>query len=164
MIDQKALLDLANVFLQSPKGKDLVAKAEAAKAQASGALPPGVTVEDVKNRVKKRGEMKKPTSIVPVDTNFGSVINTKSMEMNDPLHPSAHIGRVSPSPFLFTRIQAKVDAMKDVPQQMGWVSWTSIAVGLVLILFIEVHAVRSGFSSEKVDITKNFSSPTEQLY
>ena len=25
MIDQKALLDLANVFLQSPKGKDLVA-------------------------------------------------------------------------------------------------------------------------------------------
>ena len=54
--------------------------------------------------------------------------------------------------------------MKDVPQQMGWVSWTSIAVGLVLILFIEVHAVRSGFSSEKVDITKNFSSPTEQLY
>jgi hypothetical protein len=52
MIDQKALLDLANQFLQSPKGKELVAKAEAAKAQASGALPPGVTVEDVKNRVK----------------------------------------------------------------------------------------------------------------
>lgn len=108
--------------------------------------------------------MKKPTSIVPVDTNFGSVINTKSMEMNDPLHPSAHIGRVSPSPFLFTRIQAKVDAMQNLPQQMGWVSWTSIAVGLVLILFIEVVAVRSGFSSAKVDITKNFSSPTEQLY
>ena len=77
--------------------------------------------------------MKKPTSIVPVDTNFGSVINKKSMEMNDPLHPSAHIGRVSPSPFLFTRIQAKVDAMNDVPQQMGWVSWTSIAVGLIWI-------------------------------
>ena len=108
--------------------------------------------------------MKKPTSIVPVDTNFGSVINTKSMEMNDPLNPSAHIGRVSPSPFLFTRIQAKVDAIQDVPQQIGWVSWTSIAVGLVLILFIEVVAVRSGFSSAKVDITKNFSSPTEQLY
>ena len=53
MIDQKALLDLANVFLQSPKGKDLVAKAEAAKAQASGALPPGVTVEDVKNTIAK---------------------------------------------------------------------------------------------------------------
>ena len=67
--------------------------------------------------------MKKPTSIVPVDTNFGSVINTKSMEMNDPIYPSAHIGRVSPSPFLFTRIQAKVDAIQDVPQQMGWVSW-----------------------------------------
>ena len=108
--------------------------------------------------------MKKPTSIGPIDTTFGSVINTKSMEMNDPLHPSGQIGRVSPSPFLFTRIQAKVDAMKDVPQQMGWVSWTSIAVGLVLIFFIEVHAVRSGFSSAKVDITKNFSSPTEQLY
>lgn len=108
--------------------------------------------------------MKKPTSIVPIDTNFESVINTKSMEMNDSLHPIVHIGRVSPSPFLFIRIQAKVDAMKDVPQQMGWLSWTSIAVGLVLILFIEVHAVRSGFSSAKVDITMNFSSPTEQLY
>ena len=108
--------------------------------------------------------MKKPTSIGPINTNFGSFNDTISMEMNDPLHPSAHIGRVSPSPFLFTRIQVKVDAMKDVPQQMGWVSWTSIAVGLVLIFFIEVHAVRSGFSSEKVDITKNFSSPTEQLY
>jgi hypothetical protein len=54
--------------------------------------------------------------------------------------------------------------MKDVPQQIGWVSWTSIAVGVVLIFFIEVNAVRSGFSSAKVDITKNFSSPTEQLY
>jgi hypothetical protein len=65
---------------------------------------------------------------------------------------------------LFTRIQAKVDAVKDVPQQMGWVSWASIAVGVVLIFFIEVNAVRSGFSSAQVDITKNFSSPTEQLY
>jgi hypothetical protein len=108
--------------------------------------------------------MRKPTSIVPIDINFGSVINTKSMEMNDPLHPSEHIGRVSPSPFLFTRIQAKVDAMKDVPQQMGWVSWTSIAVGLVLIFFIEIQVIRNGFSSAKVDITKSFSSPTEQLY
>ena len=108
--------------------------------------------------------MKKPTSIVPVDTTFGSVNDTKSMEMNDPLTPGVNIARVSPSPFLFTRIQAKVDAMKEVPHQMGWLSWTSIAVGLVLIFFIEVHAVRSGFSSAKVDITMNFSSPTEQLY
>ncbi len=108
--------------------------------------------------------MKKPTSIVPIDTHVGSVNDTKSMEMNDPLQPSSHIGRVSPSPFLFTRIQAKVDAMKDVPQQMGWVSWTSIAVGLVLIFFIEVQAVRGFFSSPKVDITKSFLTPTEQLY
>jgi hypothetical protein len=108
--------------------------------------------------------MKKPTSIVPIDTHVGSVNDTKSMEMNDPLQPSSHIGRVSPSPFLFTRIQAKVDAVKDVPQQMGWVSWTSILVGLVLIFFIEVNALCSGFSSPKVDITKNFSIPTEQLY
>jgi len=108
--------------------------------------------------------MKKPTSIVPIDTNFGSVNDTKSMEMNDSLHPSAHIGRVSPSPYLFTRIQAKVDAVKDLPQPMGWISWTSIAVGLGLIFFIEVNALCSGFSSPKVDITKNFSIPTEQLY
>ena len=52
MVDQKVLLDLANQFLLSPKGKELVAKAEAAKAKASGALPPGVTVEDIKNKVK----------------------------------------------------------------------------------------------------------------
>jgi len=51
-----------------------------------------------------------------------------------------------------------------MPRQMGWVSWASIVVGVVLIFFIEVNAVRSGFSSAKVDITKNFSSPTEQLY
>jgi hypothetical protein len=105
--------------------------------------------------------MKKPTSIVPVDTNFGSVINTKSMEMNDPLHPSAHIGRVSPSPFLFTRIQAKVDAMQDVPQQIGWVSWTSIAVGLVLILFI----ISSNVFLARVSLTtiflSSFDSPQE---
>ena len=108
--------------------------------------------------------MKKPTSIGPIDTNFGSVNDTKSMNERDPLTLGVNIARVSPSPFLFTRIQAKVDSMKDVPQQMGWVSWTSIAVGVVLIFFIEVNAVRSGFSSAKVDITKNFSSPTEQLY
>jgi len=108
--------------------------------------------------------MKKPTSIVPIDTHVGSVNDTKSMEMNDPLQPSSHIGRVSPSPFLFTRIQAKVDAVKDVPQQMGWVSWASILVGVVLIFFIEVNAVRSGFSTAKVDITKSFLTPTEQLY
>lgn len=108
--------------------------------------------------------MKKPTSIVPVDTHFGSVTNTNTMEMNDPLHPSVHIGRVSPSPFLFARIQAKVDAMKEVPQPLGWFSLTSIAVGLCLIFFMEMHSVRSGFSSSKADISKNFSSPTEQLY
>jgi len=108
--------------------------------------------------------MKKPTSIGPIDTNFGSVNDTKSMNERDPLTPGVNIARVSPSPYLFTRIQAKVDAVKDVPQQMGWVSWASIAVGVVLIFFIEVNAVRSGFSSAQVDITKNFSSPTEQLY
>lgn len=86
----------------------------------------------LKIELKTRGN-EKPTSIVPVDTHFGSVTNTNTMEMNDPLHPSVHIGRVSPSPFLFTRIQAKVDAMKEVPQSLGWVSWTSIAVGLCLI-------------------------------
>jgi hypothetical protein len=52
MIDEKTLLDLASQFLQSPKGKELVAKAEAAKAEASGALPPGVTIDDVKNEIK----------------------------------------------------------------------------------------------------------------
>lgn len=108
--------------------------------------------------------MKKTTSIGPIDTNFGSVNDKKSMNERDPLTPGVTIARVRPRPFLFTRIQAKVDAMKDVPQPMGWISWTSIAVGLVLIFFIEVNAVRSGFSSAKVDITKNFSSPTEQLY
>ena len=108
--------------------------------------------------------MKKPTSIGPIDTNFGSVNDTKSMNERDPLTPGVNIARVSPSPFLFTRIQAKVDSMKDMPQQMGWVSWTSMAVGVFLIFFIELSAVRSGFSSAKVDITKNFSSPTEQLY
>ena len=56
--------------------------------------------------------MKKPTSIGPIDTNFGSVNDTKSMNERDPLTPGVNIARVSPSPFLFTRIQAKVDSMR----------------------------------------------------
>jgi len=108
--------------------------------------------------------MKKQASIGPIDTNFGSFNDTKSMNERDPLTPGVNIARVSPSPYLFTRIQAKVDAINEMPRQMGWISWTSIVVGVVLIFFIEVNAVRSGFSSAKVDITKNFSSPTEQLY
>lgn len=108
--------------------------------------------------------MKKSTSIGPIDMNFRSVNDTKSMIERDPLTPGVYIARVSPSPYLFTRIQAKVDAINEMPRQMGWISWTSIAVGLVLIIFIELSAVRSGFSTAKVDITKSFSSPSEQLY
>jgi DNA-binding NtrC family response regulator len=56
MIDKVAQTD-ARVLIKGPngKGKELVAKAEAAKAEASGALPPGVTIDDVKNEVKLLG-------------------------------------------------------------------------------------------------------------
>jgi hypothetical protein len=118
MIDQKALLDLANVFLQSPKGKDLVAKAEAAKAQASGALPPGVTVEDVRNRVKNFSAKEYLNTLkqyVPVIQTFSTTGRVYDKQTNLPIQGV----KVTPEISLFPMVPETVDVKENIVDENG---------------------------------------------
>jgi hypothetical protein len=118
MIDQKALLDLANQFLQSPKGKELVAKAEAAKAQASGALPPGVTVEDVKNRVKNFSAKEYLNTLkqyVPVIQTFSTTGRVYDKQTNLPIQGV----KITPEISLFPMIPETVDVKENIVNDKG---------------------------------------------
>jgi hypothetical protein len=118
MIDQKALLDLANQFLQTPKGKDLVAKAEAAKAQASGALPPGVTVEDVRNRVKNFSAKEYLNTLkqyVPIIQTFTTTGRVYDKQTNLPIQGV----KITPEISLFPMIPETVDVKENIVNDKG---------------------------------------------
>ena len=118
MIDQKALLDLANVFLQSPKGKELVAKAEAAKVQASGTLPPGVTVEDVKNRVKNFSVKEYTNTLkqyVPVIQTFSTTGRVYDKQTNLPIQGV----KITPEISLFPMVPETVDVKEHTVDENG---------------------------------------------
>jgi hypothetical protein len=118
MIDQKTLLDLANVFLQSPKGKDLVAKAEAAKAQASGALPPGVTVEDVQNRVKNFSTKEYLDTLKqysPIIQTFSTTGRVYDKQTNLPIQGV----KITPEVSLFPMVPETIDVKEHTVDEKG---------------------------------------------
>ena len=118
MIDEKTLLDLASQFLQSPKGKELVAKAEAAKAEASGLLPPGVTIEDVKNQVKNF-DAKKYLAVlkqyVPKIQTFTTTGRIYDLQTNLPIEGV----KVTPQLSLYPMLPKTIDVTEHIVNDKG---------------------------------------------
>jgi hypothetical protein len=118
MIDEKALLDLAKQFLQTPKGKELVAKAEAAKAEASGALPPGVTIDDVKNEIKNFDAVKYLAILkryVPVIQTFTTSGRVYDEQTNEPLEGV----KVTPQFALYPMLPKTVEVKERIVNAEG---------------------------------------------
>jgi hypothetical protein len=118
MVDQKVLLDLANQFLLSPKGKELVAKAEASKAKASGLLPPGITVEDVKNRVKNFSAKEYLDTLkqyVPVIQTFSTTGRVYDKQTNLPIQGV----KITPELSLFPMMPETVDVKENIVNDKG---------------------------------------------
>ena len=118
MIDQKALLDLANQFLLSPKGKNLIAKAEANKAKVSGALPPGVTTDDVANRVKNFSAKEYSNLLkayTPIIQTFSTTGRVYDKQTNLPIQGV----KVTPELSLFPMIPETVDVKENIVDENG---------------------------------------------
>ena len=118
MVDQKLLLDLANQFLLSPKGKDLVATAEANKAKLSGTLPPGVTTDDVKNKVKNFSTKEYLTTLkqyVPIIQTFSTTGRVYDKQTNLPIQGV----KVTPQYSLFPMIPETVDVKENIVNDKG---------------------------------------------
>jgi hypothetical protein len=118
MIDQKTLLDLANQFLLSPKGKELVAKAEALKAQASGALPPGVTLDDAKNAIKNLSSKEYLNTLkqyIPVIQTFSTTGRVYDKQTNLPIQGV----KITPEVSLFPMVPETIDVKEHTVDEKG---------------------------------------------
>lgn len=99
---------------------------------------------------------------------------------NDPLAMASRVNRVEISPFVFSRIVAKIDARREAMSVQGFdagaqrvnsnstvpLAWTFVAVFLLLLEVIAFSGVSSIHNPEAdtVNLLGDFVNQTEQLY
>lgn len=100
---------------------------------------------------------------------------------NDPLAMASRVNRVDISPFVFSRIVAKIDARREAMSVQGFdadaqrvnsnstvpLAWTFVAVFLLLLEVVAFSGVSPSIrdpEADTVNLLGDFVNQTEQLY